>query len=248
MYLLYLDEAGDAKNRSEKNFVLAGIAVFERQAYWLQNELEQLVAGLAHPEPERFELHGNQIFAGRGWWRGIRSRDKRCAVISGGLSIAKALPPNQWRLFGAVVDKQSRAPEDPVEYAFEQICNRFDLFLRRLHRQGYPQQGLIVLDKSTQETRLQSLASEFRNYGHRWGSMHSLADVPFFVDSKATRGIQYADLVAYAIWRKYEKGDDQFFNVIAGSFDREGGIVHGLHHFRNLADPCDCPGCAPRFI
>ena len=74
----------------------------------------------------------------------------------------------------------------------------------------------------------------------------NLADVPLFVDSKATRLIQYADLVSYALWRKFEKGDDEFFKVTAGDFDSEGGVVHGLHHFKRLGSPCDCPAGVAR--
>ena len=74
-----------------------------------------------------------------------------------------------------------------------------------------------------------------------------MADVPLFVDSRATRIIQYADLVAYALWRKFEKGDDEFFDVISDAFDREGGVVHGLHHFKDPQHSCDCPGCLPLF-
>ena len=81
---------------------------------------------------------------------------------------------------------------------------------------------------------------------YRWGTMPNLVDVPLFVDSRATRGIQYADSVAYAMWRKYERGDPEFFDVIANWFDNEGGVVHGLHHYRNREDVCDCPSCVSR--
>ena len=244
MYVLYLDDAGSVVNRQDRHFVLAGIAVFERQVHWLQDELERLAAGLGHPDPGNLELHANQIFAGRGWWRSMRSRDERRAVIKQGLAVARSLHPLQWRLFGVAIDRQALSPEDPVEYAFEQLCNRFDRFLNRLHHQGDRQKGLIVLDESAQETRLQSLATEFRTLGHRWGVTRHLVDVPLFVDSRATRCLQYADLVAYALWRKYEMDDGEFFDVISDRFDREGATVHGLHHYRNLNYPCDCPGCA----
>ena len=56
------------------------------------------------------------------------------------------------------------------------------------------------------------------------GTMTNLVDVPLFVDSRATRCVQYADLVAYAMWRKYERGDSEFFDVIADWFDSEGGL------------------------
>ena len=247
MYVLYLDDAGSVSNSKEKHFILAGIAVFERQAFYLQKGLDDLVAALGHPDPSNLELHDNAILGARkgSWWRKLPP-EKRRTVISDGLKSAQSLYPIQRRLFGVVVDKNARSPEDPVEYAFEQICSRFNLFLQRLYHQGNPQRGLIVIDNSSHETRLQSLASEFRTFGHRWGMMTNLADVPFFVDSKATRGIQYADLVAYALWRKYERGDAEFFDVIDDWFDSEGGVVHGLHHYRNRDDFCDCPSCVSR--
>ena len=247
MYLLYLDESGDVSRQDEQHFVLAGIAVFERQAYWLQKGLDDLVAALGHPAPGALELHGNAIWGGRkgSWWRKFPLEHRR-AVIRDGLMSAQSLLPIQRRLFGVVVDKEAVFPVDPVEYAFGQIALRFNLFLqRRRHRQD-TQLGLIVMDKSSYESRLQSFATEFRTPGYPWGTLPNLVDVPFFVNSKATRGIQYADLVAYAMFRKYERGDGEFFDVIANWFDSEGGVVHGLHHYRNRDDFCDCPSCVSR--
>ena len=248
MHLLYLDDAGSTANPADKHFVLAGIALFERQAHWLQAAMDDLASSLAESlgssVPEHLEFHGNSIRKGNGWWRKLGPAERR-AVIVDTLQTAQTLH-GQWELFGVVVDKQALSPRDPIEYAFEQICSRFDYFLARHYRKGDNQRGLIILDKSSQETRLQSLATEFRTLGHSWGVARNLAEVPFFVDSRATRCIQYADLVAYAMWRKYEWDDSEFFDAISGRFDSEGGIMHGLHHFRNLDHPCDCPGCVSR--
>lgn len=54
------------------------------------------------------------------------------------------------------------------------------------------------------------------------------AEVPLFLDSKASRMIQLADLVAYSIYRNYEHKDSQFFELFAARFDRVGKNVHGL--------------------
>jgi hypothetical protein len=54
----------------------------------------------------------------------------------------------------------------------------------------------------------------------------------FFVDSRASRLVQLADLVAYATFRWFERDDVQFFDLIKDRFDREGGIVHGLKVIR----------------
>jgi hypothetical protein len=99
----------------------------------------------------------------------------------------------------------------------------------RLHKSGDSQRGLIIFDKSTYETTIQNLATDFRTIGHTWGVLRNLAEVPLFLDSRASRLIQLADLVAYAAFRKYEKGDDQFFHIVKEKLDTEAKIVHGLY-------------------
>jgi hypothetical protein len=246
MYLLYLDDAGSVGNAEERHFILAGIAVFERQVYFLQRELENVVARTNANEPARVELHANAMQNRRNFWRSFSRRQCR-ALIRHGLACARSLQ-GHWATFGAVVDKAAVSAEDPVEYAFEQVCSRFDKFLQRKYKAGNTQRGLLIIDNSAKATRLQTLATEFRQIGHRWGSLRNFIDVPMFVDSKATRSIQYADLVAYALYRRFEKTDPEFFDVIADTFDREGGIVHGLWHLKRDVDDCDCPYCAPSLL
>ncbi|MBS0417309.1 MAG: DUF3800 domain-containing protein [Proteobacteria bacterium] len=65
--------------------------------------------------------------------------------------------------------------------------------------------------------------------GHRWGTTKNYAEVPVFLDSRASRLIQLADLVAFALFRRYEQGDGIFFDSIRDCFDNEGGVVHGLY-------------------
>ena len=75
------------------------------------------------------------------------------------------------------VDKQVASPDDPVERAFEEICNRFNLNLTRLHnRDASRPRGLVVMDKSHYEDILQGLAKRFREQGTRWGDLRNLAE------------------------------------------------------------------------
>lgn len=96
------------------------------------------------------------------------------------------------------------------------------------------------------EKPLQALARHFRVNGTRWGHFRNLAEVPLFVDSKASRLVQLADLVAYATWRKYELGDGRFFDPLIPMFDADGGVIHGLFHYRGRTDECFCPACLSR--
>lgn len=87
----------------------------------------------------------------------------------------------------------------------------------------------ILFDKSSTERRIQTLAREFKYSGHSWGKTKNYAEVPVFLDSKASRLIQLADLVAYALYRFHEYQDDSFYDVIKDCFDREGPSEHGLY-------------------
>lgn len=224
VYILYADESGAAGDKHQRFFVLAGIAVFDRQTWWLSRELDKLV-GRLFPHQAEAELHGNHIFQGKRIWRSVGIQ-ARVEAYQTALSLIKKSMP----LFGVGVERACLVGQDPVEYAFEQLCSRFDMYLgRHYKRRNDPQRGLIVFDKTSYETSLQGLAAGFRTVGHRFGRVHNLSEVPLFLDSRASRLVQLADLVAYALFRYLEHEAQRFFRLIEGRFDTEGGVRHGLH-------------------
>lgn len=228
MHLLYLDESGSVSDAGQRYFVLAGVSVFERMTHWIEQDLEAIAARFDGTNPGSIELHGSPMRAGRGIWRGIQRADREAAILDS-LGIVAARFPRHLRLFGAVMRKDSLAGRDPVEVAFEHLASRFDLYLRRRHlKYRDTQRGIIVFDKCSTEQRIQSLARDFKYIGHRWGATRNYAEVPVFLDSRASRLIQLADLVAFAMYRRYEHADGQYFDVIRDCFDSEGSTVHGL--------------------
>lgn len=246
MYLLYLDGSGSVKNPTERHFVLAGVAVFERQIYHLISKFDSFVASLNLGDAQRVELHASVMANGKAPWKGI-VRKERLRIIESALKVLDEAHGSV-RAFAVVVDKQA-LEGDSVEYAFEEICNRFNLFLSRLWRnEGNKQRGLVVMDESHYEQALQGLARQFREEGTRWGSLRNMAEVPLFADSTASRLIQMADLLAWAVWRRYEYHDTRYFDLIVRRFDREGGVLHGLVHHKDPHDECHCPGCLSRAL
>lgn len=243
MHLLYLDDSGSVTNPTDRHIILAGLSVFERQPHWFSEKLDALAERIWPDNPLGLEFRGADILTGRKQWRGV-PKDIRENAYKEALSILGS--SGQVRLFAAAIHKAAISPNDPMEYAFEQICNRFDRFLGRLHTNGDTQRGLIILDESSYETSLQGLTRNFRIDGHRWGKLYNMADVPFFVNSKATRMIQYADLVAYAVRRYYEKGEATYFDIIANKFDGVGGVIHGLIHYTPNGSGCNCVFCRQR--
>ena len=116
-----------------------------------------------------------------------------------------------------------------MEVAFEQLSSRFDQFLLRLHRQNDTQRGINIFDKSTYEATIQTLATDFRTIGHTWGILRNLSEVPLFIDSRASRLIQLADVVAYSAHLHYERKMPQMFDMIRSRIDSANGIFHGLY-------------------
>lgn len=227
MYLLYVDESGHAADPLQKHFVLAGVSVFERQSWWMANELDKIAERFDPASPDSVELHGSPMLQGREGWK-QHDRAKRLQAMLDSLSVLTVSHPGN-KLFGVVVNKQAISPQDPVQYAFEQLANRFDRHLGRMHKAGQTQRGLILFDKSVHERTLQTLAQNFRKIGHQWGVLRNLSEVPVFIDSRASRLIQLADLIAFALFRNWEKNDPRFYEIIKDRFDREGSVAHGLH-------------------
>jgi len=227
MHLLYADESGSTNDPKQQHFVLAGLSVFERQGFWISTELDNIAAEINPADPGSVELHDSPMFGGKNMWRKI-PKETRVELIKRALGVlANAHVSN--RVFGCVINKAAISPNDPVEFAFEQLSSRFDQYLLSLHRANDSQRGLIIFDKSTYETTIQNLAADFRTNGHTWGVLRNFAEVPLFIDSRASRLIQLADLVAYAIFRNYEFGDNQFYSIIEHRIDSAGGLRHGLY-------------------
>lgn len=231
MHLLYADESGSITDPSQRHFVLAGVSAFERETHWVEQVLDKIAARFVPNQPHSIELHGSPMRTGRCGWDQHPRADREQAMLDSLKFGIDDRHPRNIRLFGVVLEKKNFSGQDIAKVAFEQLCSRFDQFLGRLHSlKGDTQRGLIVFDKSSTEQRIQTLAREFKYAGHSFGVTRNYAEVPVFVDSKASRLIQLADLIAYALFRHFEHADSKYYQVIAHRFDAEGGVVHGLYH------------------
>lgn len=232
MYLLYVDESGSPTDPDQNFFVLSGVSIFERKTHWVEEELNAIVARFNPQDPYALELHGSPMRSGKSEWKTFQKED-RIQAIKDCLSII-ARSQGNIRLFASVIERGANGGDDPIESSFEQVASRFDMFLNRLHKQGNSQRGIAIFDKSTTEKSIQNLARTFKHNGHSYGKLKNFSEVPLFLDSKASRLIQLADLVAFAIYRNFQASDSQYFDIIKNCFDSYAGTVHGLNVRRKL--------------
>lgn len=238
MHLLYLDDSGSVNNINEQYIVLGGVSVSEHQCQHLTSELDKIAQSI---DPENFndiEFHASEIFSRRrSPWNKLTRNDAQ-EIIKDVLNVV-SYAHESVQAFACAIHKSSYPEHNSMNMAFEDLCIRFDGYLRNLYASGDQQKGLLILDDSVHETNLQQLARNFR----QWGSIQNLADAPIFVDSKSSRIVQIADHIAYSVFRRYNHSDTQYFDIIAPRFHSVEQVVHGLAHKQKITENCMCPAC-----
>jgi hypothetical protein len=254
VYLLYLDDSGSVGNASETHFVLGGVSVFERQVHFLTEMLGKVAEKYSPTDPEGTELHASDIFSSRKPpWTSLRKPKERQDALKEVLSVL-ANDTYGAQAFAVAVHKKSFPNDDAMEIAFEELCSRFDIYLKNRNasrpddERPYVHKGMIVLDTSTYESTLQKRARHFKKFGTKWGTTKNIPEVPLFVDSQHCRLIQLADHVAYSVFRYYESKDMNYIHTILKKFQTERGDarLHGLVHKQTDDLSCMCHACMSR--
>ena len=246
MYLLYLDESGNESDPNDQYFVLAGIALFERQTYYLSDRVEAIQEKY-FPNHQPITFHLADIRARKGFWR-KQPEAVGQAVIKDLTDVIVTAPDQGRLLYAAAIEKNATLwREQAVEAATEQICQRFDNFLTRSHHERNTQRGLLVFAEGRFDKRAKLWVHNFRQRGTAWGAINNLADIPYFASMQESRLLQLADLVAHATWLLYEKRNPELIRPLLQYFDSKEGTLHGLVHIGNSrGNTCDCPACASR--
>ncbi len=252
MYLLFLDESGNSPK--DKNFILAGLAVFEGEIYTLRSGLDGIMQQFFPSHPDTI-FHASKLFS-RAASR-TDSNFNRTAYYELMAQVTeliigrhRAISPHPGVvLFGQVIERKALpSNHDPYVEAFEGIVARFHHFLRHLHSQGNTQKGLIVLASSKRQAHhsLRQAFASFREKGTRLGYVSNIPLIPLFTEAKHTRLLQLADFVAYALYRAYEYDDWRYIRPLIPAFFQKNSVYEGLYHRSSSHQTCPCPACVSR--
>lgn len=248
MYLIYIDESGLPRGKQDEHFVLSGLALHEEDCYPLARSLEAVQRRILPGPNSSLELHASRIFSGRFEWSHVDQMDRTAILDDAFDLLSNWVAPSGRRpvYFGTVIHKPSFPGKSAVEVAYNQTLARFDTFLDRLHRSGDSHRSLVISDKSQYEKVLQQVILRWQEGDGGIRKLHSLVEVPLFVDSKASRLVQAVDLVAWATFNYYERGHDTYFGRIHPRFDAQDGVQHGLVHLVKGYKKCSCAPCDSR--
>ena len=104
MHLLYVDESGT--NKDDRYFVVGGLAVFERQTFFLKERLDDLQTHYFPTWPEPIEFHASHLRAPDAHAKppfSLLSREERQTLMD---EVYRTIALSRARLFAAAIDKQ----------------------------------------------------------------------------------------------------------------------------------------------
>lgn len=246
MYLLYADESGDLAGPDSNVFVVGGIAVHEDAVRPFAGEINQTINRyIGRHVGVGIEVHGSPMRGGRGEWMRLSAGKRH------GLAHALLKHVVEWQHkgtgseiqpFAIVIDRNHS--QSPTETSYGELLFMFDNFLRAGRRDGDPHNGILIADRSRYEKTLQAWVEIARAHTRPKGDprrLYALAETPFFVDSRSTRLMQIADLVAYSLYRGYNADDWNWANsLMPGLLPEPARLVH----FTSDAH-CACAACVP---
>ena len=251
MYVVYLDESGNPGgwNNNQDHFVIGGIAVHEGQITRLGDRLDQIQSEFFPEISLPLKFHATDISSGHGRFRSLAAIDRRRLLDEVYAVMAAERYPHAILFATAIHITAVVSPEQALRDTFADITQRINTFLVRLHKSSNPQKALLIIDRSEgTEGKYRTLISDFRTSGTSYGYLGNIVDIPYFSQSSETRLLQLADFVAYAVFRYYERNDNQFLDQVLTRFDGRSRESErdGLKHIIQTSDACTCVACSWR--
>lgn len=241
MHLFFIDDSGSLPNGASlvhNHFVLGGLVIPEEQWHNLEKDFSRLCKKFQVKGEVKWRFFGQKI--GRTDKRNslshltIQERDELRSCL-----LAAVTKYNSVKIIASVTRLKNLRlvpcahVEDVYSQAYKPLTERFQCYLQDLSRtSGSKFNGIIICDhrNPNQDRLLSNFHNDLLKLGQNWKSKYdNLIEHLFLSSSHYSIGLQYADLVAGAIFRYFEHGDDRWYNILAKSFrtDPRNGQIEG---------------------
>ncbi len=246
MNLLYVDESGDTGKSGTDHLVLGAAALFEGKWRHLRGALQGVLKKHFPDASKRpLEIHASHVRSGKGLFGALAPQEKH-VLFADFCALVNDFRESEITLFAVVYHKQSWFAKNPgatgdelYSAAFADLVSRFDLFLKRRYREGFPSKGLIIADprNTALSKALRKRVLQFHDSGTPWAALENVIESVLFLESHESPGLQLADLCSYVLWRVVSASDDKLARELKYCFDREpmtstgaSGKWHGVKY------------------
>jgi len=126
-----------------------------------------------------------------------------------------------------------RTEDDLYGYTYKTVTERFQYFLQDMSRTvGAEQLGIVVADHrdKNQDAKLRYVHHDIiESEGPFTSKYRNFIETIFLTPSHLSVGIQFADMVAGAIGRKFNSGDNTFYDIVEPLFRKSSsGRIEGF--------------------
>jgi hypothetical protein len=225
MYILFVDESGTPPARplgADRYFVLGGVIIPVGEWRTVRDRL-QGVKTRHHVMGElkwRYFAPNNDDdenpLKGRPFAERDRIRTECLNIITGikSIKVIAAIASSE-----AIYEMPSVTTADDVyAFTYKVLSERFQYFLQDMSRlTGSQQCGIVVADHRGADGDHALRALHHRllaGPGMYTSRYNSFIETLFFAPSHMSVGIQLADMVAGAVWRKYARNEDRCYKLI----------------------------------
>jgi hypothetical protein len=199
MLLTYVDES-----YTSEWFTIAALLVDGPAAITLTDELDRIAstAARSYGLGADIELHGHEIFHGRGTWNGAPVR-ARIGVFD---DVIEAISVQDVRVIARAIDvvgqsTRSQNPAPPYQVVLQHLLERIDECAVRLN-----DYALVIADEVSDSARHRSDLLSYRKsgtIGYRRRQLSRIVDTLHYAPSKASRLVQAADMIAFLYRRAF---------------------------------------------
>lgn len=246
MQLLFLDESGTAPAPkgvdNNPYFVLGGVIIPEN--YW--KPLQRFLNSLKSEYRIIGEVKWRYFFPHHSSKKRHLSHLSLEQINEVRLRLFKAISEYpDLRIIAAVVNTKEyyevnpdNNAEDMYHDAFSEVCTRFQYYLQDISRWNDTlTYGMVVIDarNSPENKQLEEFHYNLlTNTNSKTTRFNNLIEGVFIAASHHSVGVQFADLVAGAVYRKISKGDSSFYDIIKRKV-RTG--AHGVNGYGIISLP-----------
>lgn len=239
MHLLFLDESGTPPAptaRRDRYFVIGGVIIPEESWHPVKDALLGMKArlGIRGELKWRYFAPGNDDASNPLRKMDARQRDTVRTEVYRIIcehkeikSIACVASVEAAYKIGSV-----KTSDDLYQGTYKPVTERFQYYLQDASTSSHKQLGIVVSDhRGPRDDKLlrrhhQKLLYSGSEFSSRY---ENLVESLFVQPSNMSVGVQLADMVAGAVWRKFEKGDSRFFDMAEASFRKSrSGTVEGF--------------------
>jgi len=226
MYFFYIDESGNRDLNNERFYVLAAVGMWEGHWKKFHHHLNsavkiQLMENIRQRTGITLELLDCEVKSNwlrhQNTWKdhpfiGHLTDEERRQLVE---EYFNQLALRKMVIIAVVIDKQAiRLPIDNGiklhNKAWELLCERIEFFMD----ENFPKHNALVIadDMNIQNNR--ALAGKHSSMYRRGTSARSalkhIIEMPFFVRSEVSEGVQLADLCAYNILRAFKDNNPDY--------------------------------------